>query len=212
MIATLEQNMVERRTEMGANKSQVAFLAESAQAGNRSSFEKLVGMFQAKIFRMAYYRTGSHMDAEDLTQDIFVKAFKGLPKLKDVNLFRPWLFSIALNSVRDFKRKKRILLFFGTESESKNFESADLDIHENPQALSHLIREEFWQHVRHFTKNLSRWEREVFLLRFLDQLSIKEIAHVLYKSESAVKTHLYRSLRKFKDNPELALLLQGETP
>jgi len=203
---------VERRTEMGANKSQVAFLAESAQAGNRSSFEKLVGMFQAKIFRMAYYRTGSHMDAEDLTQDTFVKAFKGLPKLKDANLFRPWLFTIALNTVRDFKRKKRILLFFGIEGESKNFEQADLEIYENPQALSHLIREEFWQHVRHFTKTLSRWEREVFLLRFLDQLSIKEIAHVLYKSESAVKTHLYRSLRKFKDNPELALLLQGETP
>ena len=61
-----------------------------------------------------------------------------------------------------------------------------------------------------FTNKLSRWEREVFHLRFLDQLGIKEIAMVLSKSESTIKTHLYRALHKFKETPELNSVLQGE--
>ena len=57
---------------------------------------------------------------------------------------------------------------------------------------------------------LSRWEREVFLLRFPDQLGIREIAQILRKSESAVKTHLYRAIEKFRESPELVQLLQRE--
>ena len=72
------------------------------------------------------------------------------------------------------------------------------------------MRQEFWEQVRSFTGKLGRWEREVFLLRFLDQLGIREIAQVLHKSESAVKTHLYRALGKFKGNPEIVRLLEAK--
>jgi len=54
-------------------------------------------------------------------------------------------------------------------------------------------------------------EREVFLLRFMDHLNIKEISQVLKRSESSVKTHLYRALQKFRKEPELIKLLKEET-
>lgn len=57
---------------------------------------------------------------------------------------------------------------------------------------------------------LSRLEREVFLMRFMDHLRIVEIAQVLNRSESTVKTHLYRALKKFKDEHALHKLLEGE--
>ena len=159
---------------------------------------------------MAFYRTGSRMDAEDLTQDTFMKALKSLPRLKDAGCFRSWLFSIGVNRVHDFHTKKRLLVFFGVRAEGTELQPDDRKTSENPNPLTDLIKQEFWEHMQCLANELSRMEREVFLLRFLDQLSIKEIAQALNRSESAVKTHLYRSLNKFRDNPGLARVLQGE--
>jgi len=72
-----------------------------------------------------------------------------------------------------------------------------------------LLRREFWDRLKKFAGGLSRWEREIFFLRFLDQLTIREIAEALQKSESAVKTHLYRAVNKFKNDREMALLMEG---
>ena len=188
----------------------VATAVESALAGDQACFEELITIYQEKIFRMVYYRTGSRMDAEDLTQDIFMKAFRGLHSLKDKKRFGPWLFSIAVNRVSDFQKKKQLLVFFGLEMDMKNPDTSNMEIHDDPHGVNHLMRQEFWGHVRRFMEKLSQWEREVFLLRFLDQLTIREIAQILSKSESAIKTHLYRAIKKFKENHELTRLLNGE--
>lgn len=211
MTVPVGQKISDSRKNVSPNESEIALLAERAQAGNRFSFERLMDMFQGDIFRLVYYRTGSHMDAEDLTQDVFIKAFKGLSGLKDVYRFRPWLFSIAVNRVRDFRRKKKLLFFLkNSEEEMDEWDKADREGYDNPEAFNHLVRKEFWENMGIFTNKLSRWEREVFHLRFLDQLGIKEIAMVLSKSESTIKTHLYRALHKFKETPELSSVLQGE--
>jgi RNA polymerase sigma factor (sigma-70 family) len=68
-----------------------------------------------------------------------------------------------------------------------------------PQGAKEVQRKEFWQQIRQITEVLSKTEREVFMLRFFDQLSIKEIGTTLKKNESTVKTHLYRALDKVKE-------------
>jgi len=206
MTENLEKHIPKHQEE----SSLVASAVESALAGDRASFEELITIYQEKIFSMVYYRTGSHMDSEDLTQDIFMKAFRSLHTLKDKTRFRSWLYSIAVNRVRDFHKKKRFLVFFDREGEMKDSDTSNMEIHDEPQEVDHLMRQEFWGHVRNFTDKLSRWEREVFLLRFLDQLTIREMAQALSKSESAIKTHLYRAIKKFKENNELTQLLIGD--
>jgi RNA polymerase sigma-70 factor (ECF subfamily) len=69
------------------------------------------------------------------------------------------------------------------------------------------MRKDFWRQIGLILKKLPTMEREVFLLRFFDHLSIKEIAGVLKKSESTIKTHLYRALAKFKKEPAMRRLL-----
>ena len=86
-------------------------LVGNAKSGDRASIEELAILFHKEIFRMVYYRTGSRMDAEDLTQEIFIKMSKNLNSLKDPSRFKAWLYSIALNRVRDFYRKKKLLSF-----------------------------------------------------------------------------------------------------
>jgi len=187
--------------------SDVEALVEQAIAGSRTAFEQLVGLFQGEIFRMVYYRTRSTMDAEDLTQDIFVQAFKNLYTLKATERFRSWLFKIAVNRVRDFIRKKRFRALFSTLDDDNVAEPYE-EIRDRPEALDKLMVQDFWKQVGSFLDKLSRMEKEVFILRFMDHLSIKEISQSLGKSESTVKTHLYRSIQKFRGEHSIRQLLQ----
>ena len=87
----------------------IAELAEKARSGNRWSFQELMTMFQEDIYRLVYYRTYSRMDAEDITQEVFVQAYRKLKSLKDTQSFRAWLYTIAVNRCNDFLRKKKYL-------------------------------------------------------------------------------------------------------
>ncbi|HOV87175.1 MAG TPA: RNA polymerase sigma factor [Syntrophobacteraceae bacterium] len=189
----------------------VAALVEQAKGGSTNAFEQLVDLYHEEIFRMVFYRTQSRMDAEDLTQDIFFLMIKHIASLQEPLRFRSWLYRIAVNRVRDFHRKKRFLTLFGiTGPEPGDGDQGRTEVAEEPRVLDQLIQHEFWAQVTRLSKSLSRLEREVFFLRFTEQFGIKEIAQILGKSESAVKTHLYRALKKFKDNTAFSKLLQGD--
>lgn len=173
-------------------------LVEEAQAGDQLAFHRLVDHFQPEIYRMLYYRTRSKLDAEDLTQDVFLKAYKHLARLQSPVVFRSWLYRIAVNRMNDYFRKKRFRALFGNVSmDDETFQETE-EMAVSPQAANNLDRKEFWLQVEKMLDALSRMEREVFLLRFFDQLSLKEITAALGKNESTVKTHLYRALKKIK--------------
>jgi RNA polymerase sigma-70 factor (ECF subfamily) len=191
--------------------SQVSSLVEQARAGSRQAFEQLVDLFQKDIFRMAYYRTRSSMDAEDLTQEIFMQAYKNLSKLKAVDRFRSWLFRIALNRIRDFNRKRRFRALFKAFEDTPEVGETLPEASDQPKALENLMAQDFWKQIQLFLNKLSRMEREVFVLRFMDHLSIKEISQALAKSESTVKTHLYRSVNKFRAEYSIHQLLKEGT-
>ena len=183
-------------------------LVESARSGERKSLEELAALFYEEIFRVVYYRTGSRMDAEDLTQEIFVEMSASLNRLRDPASFKPWLYRIALNRVRDFHRKKRLQSLLRARTTIEDIEPSG-----NPHSpLDSVIAKEFWYQFHHLTRRMSRKEREVFTLRYVDQLQLKQIAETLRNSESTVKTHLYRALKKFKKASGFRTLLKGSLP
>ena len=195
-------------------KSQTVILAEMAVAGNPNAFDQLADLYYNTIYKMVYYRIRSGMDAEDVTQDIFIQVLKNIKNLKDFSLFKSWLFSIAVNKVRDFQRKKRFTSFFGVLSD-KNTESEQENEYETGAEsgpLESVIRQNFWKQFEAILNRLSYLEKEVFLLRFIDQLGIKEISMALKKNESTVKTHLYRALKKIRDDGSVKELLKENMP
>jgi len=186
---------------------QLSLLVEQAKAGNRSAFAQLADRFHEDIFRMVYYRIKSRDDAEDITQDVFLKVFQKISSLKEPAKFRGWIFSITLNRIRDFQRKKRFRSLFKAEDENIESHAPEPIDQDHPDALDHIIKKDFWRQIGLILKKLSKMEKEVFLLRFFDHLSLNEIAGVLKKNESTVKTHLYRALAKFKNEPEMRRIL-----
>lgn len=188
--------------------SQLVILVNQAKDGNRSAFAQLVDQFHAEVFRMVYYRIRSRADAEDIAQDVFLKAYQKISSVKDASRFRGWLFSITLNRIRDFQRKKRFRSLFKVDDENIEYQSPAETATDQPEALDHVLREDFWRQIRLILNKLSKMEREVFLLRFFDHLNINEIAGALKKNESTIKTHLYRALAKFKKEPGIRQLLK----
>ncbi|KIX11349.1 RNA polymerase sigma factor [Dethiosulfatarculus sandiegensis] len=181
---------------------EVSRTARLAREGDIRAFSRLTALYWEKVFGMVYYRTMNAMDAEDITQEVFLKAQTRISGLKDPLKFRPWLFSIALNLVRDFQRKKKLLSILGLEAGA----GPDLDTlggRAFESGLDQAMKREFWEKVKEFTAGLPGAEREVFLLKFLDQLTLEEIAQVVGKKPSTIKTHLYRAVAKFRKNPRL---------
>jgi RNA polymerase sigma-70 factor (ECF subfamily) len=184
-------------TEENNMALKIAALAEKARDGNRMSFQELVSMFQEDIHRLVYYRTYSQMDAEDITQEVFVQAYRKLKNLNDTKKFRPWLYSIAVNRCNDFLRKRKFISLLQFQSvQEQEFINTGNDM--NNDYNEPIAKKRFWEQVRSLLDKLSVMEREVFTLRFMDQQSINEIAAILDKSDSTVKTHLYRALNKVR--------------
>jgi len=194
-------------TTIPGTSAQLVSLVNQAREGNRSALAQLADQFHQEIFRMVFYRFRSKVDAEDITQDVFLKAFQKISSVKDAAKFRSWLFSIALNRIRDVQRKNRFRSLFKKEDENIESHPIEKTDSNQPEALEQVMRKDFWRQIGLILKKLPHMEREVFLLRFFDHLSIKEIAGVLKKNESTVKTHLYRALAKFKKEPAMRRLL-----
>ncbi len=180
-------------------------IIKNAKSGENASMEHLAKLFYQDIFRFVYWRTGQKMDAEDLTQDIFIKMTNKFKGLKDATGFKSWLYRIAINQVNDYHRKKRLLSLFTTIPDSKEYEIDQVG-EDNP--VKNIENKEFWQRFQMLTSRLSRKEREVFLLRFIDNLGIREISEALKKSQSTIKTHLYRAINKFKQSKEIRLFIK----
>ena len=156
---------------------------------------------------MVYYRIRSRTDAEDITQDVFLKVFQKISGIKENAKFRGWLFSITLNRIRDYQRKKRFRSLFKAEDENIESHISDQAGNDPSDALDQVLKKDFWRQVNLVMNKLSKMEKEVFLLRFFDHLNINEIAGIVKKNESTVKTHLYRALAKFKNEPAMRRLL-----
>jgi len=185
--------------------NQISGWVEQAQTGNRFALNQLIDHFQTEIFRLVYYRVHHRADAEDLTQEIFMKMIRRIRSLTNRTQFKPWLYKIALNHVRDHFRKKHLLFFLGTTSdvESENEPESESD---SPESA--VFRQEFMDLLKSLSNEFSRWERDIFLLRFVNDMDIKDIAVAVGKNESTVKTHLYRALKKFKKHRSIREFLQ----
>jgi RNA polymerase sigma-70 factor (ECF subfamily) len=190
--------------------TQLAELVKQARDGNRFAFDQLIDRYQGDIYRMIYYRIRARMDAEDLTQDVFIRAYRSISRLREPDRFRSWLFRIAVNRVNDYLRKKRVRSIFKSSDENPDIQPQTTQFQEQPEALEQVLKEDFWRQIGRIAKKLSKMEHEVFMLRFLDNLNINEIARIVKKSESTVKTHLYRALAKFKKEKALRQFLQED--
>ena len=168
-------------------------LATQAAAGDAGAFDQLVGRWERQIYFLAYRMLGREEDARDVTQEAFLRAFRGLKGFRGQAKFSSWLYRIALNLCRDWLRRERR---GGAVQPSEGFElneQAIVDpINESVEDL--LVRRDLGRAVSKEMAALSQEQRTVIVLKEYHGLTFREIADVLGCPVSTAKTRLYQGL------------------
>jgi len=167
-------------------------LVRKAQKGDAESFGIIYEIFAERIYRYIYLKTSSREEAEDLTQQVFVRAWEALPQFEfKKNPFSSWLYSIARNLITDFYRKKKP--DFSLDSENALEMPDDLDLTER------LIIQDEVRQVFEAINQLPLEQKDLLLLRFVDDLSYDEIASIMNKSPLTLRVIQHRALKRLKE-------------
>lgn len=177
-------------------------LVRQIQNGDTSAFQELVETHKTNVYYLALDLHGNHHDAEDLSQEVFMKAYKGINKFRGGAKISSWLYRITLNTYLSGKRKKAdsIVTLVNKQSDDAYdpIESAADLATGNPEraAVSRGISE----HVNLALDGLSQQERAVFVMRHYHDMPLKDISSALEVAEGTVKSLLFRSIRKLREH------------
>lgn len=168
--------------EVTSNES----LARQARQGCKRSFAELVARLQVPIWRYLRRRTASAEDAEDLTQEVFLRAYQNLHRYQPKWPFKSWLFTIAhRQSINHYRRRVRMQQLRVVQTDFSTDPALVVEVRENRQRLwdlaAAMLTDSQWT---------SLW------LFYVEEMSLDEIAGVLECSSAAIKALLYRARRK----------------
>ena len=157
-------------------------LVKRAQENDQDAFAELYERYFPRIYRYIALKIGDRHEAEDMAQQVFLKALKSISSFKWQDVpFSAWLYRIAHNQVVDHLRQKSRRPTTQLEEAMEQF-SDDSD---NPQKTTEIRMD--IESLMQALKKLTPAQREVIALRFTSDLPIAEVAHIMGKSEGAVK-------------------------
>jgi RNA polymerase sigma-70 factor (ECF subfamily) len=165
-------------------------LVDRAIDGDGDAFGRLYDMHVDRVYRHIYYRVSNTADAEDLTQQVFIKAWQAIGRYKKTaSPFLAWLIKISHNLVIDFYRSRK----------SEAYIDFDIVATKPETDPAHLAEAQFsQQEIRRAINKLHGDQQQVILMRFIEDFSYAEIAAALGKSEGAIRVILHRGLAKLK--------------
>ena len=170
--------------------SDVDLLIDKAVDGDADAFGRLYDMHVDRVYRHIYYRVGNVVDAEDLTQRVFLKAWQAIRRYKKTSSpFLAWLMTISHNLVVDFYRSKK-------ENVYLDFELPADETYSSPECSAEAHFEQ--QQLRRAILELPGDQQQVILMRFIGGFSYPEIASSLGKSEGAIRVILHRALVRLR--------------
>ena len=175
-------------------------LVTAFRAGNLSAFDELVQRWERKIQGAVYRIMGSGEDARDLTQETFLRAYRGLSTFKSEARFSSWLYQIALNLCRDRLRQKKGRTLVGIDDLDPTT-AARID-RIAPTAHEQVEARDLSELVSAAMAELPEEQREVIVLKEYQGLTFQEIADLMRVPVSTVKTRLYRGLVQMREHLE----------
>jgi len=177
------------------------FSLKLLQGGNPEEFSRLVNMYSSKIYRLAIKMLNQQQDAEDVLQETFLKAYRGLMSFDGRSKLSTWLFRIATNeALMILRRKHPDFLSIDESIETEEGEQEPVQIIDwccLPE--NEFLSEETRKLLDAAVQTLPESLRVVFILRDINNLSTHETAEVLGLSDTAVKTRLSRARLRLRE-------------
>lgn len=179
-------------------------------ASELDDMETLVRTYRPRLLRFVAFSLGDADLAESITQDCFLKAYNARDRFRGDCSVSTWLTSIAVNLIRDQQRVQKFRFWRQTRASAIDVtEAADFLPSNERSPESRLLIKEKAAQVYAALQNLSPNQRNVFLMRFAEELELSEIAAVTHIPVNTVKTHLHRALKSVRSQVRAA---QTATP
>ena len=161
--------------------------------GNESAMEILVKRYYDLVYSFIYRNTSDYNTAYDITQDVFIKMMKNIDKYQIENgKFKSWLLKIAVNTTKDYFRSKIY---------KQRIKSYDIDSHEiedKANVVDILSKKEETIKIKEAIKNLPKLQREAIILKYYNDLKIKEISNITGENENTIKSRLFNGVKNLK--------------
>lgn len=156
----------------------------ACQRGEREAFDRLVERYQREVYRLCYRYVNNHHDANDLAQEVFLRAYKAIGKFRGDSSFSTWLYRIAVNACLNFRAARRAQ----TEELSEALPDSSAPFAERVE------REEQSRRVREAVSRLPEKQRATLILKVYHDLTHEEVARILGSSVGTVKANLFHAL------------------
>jgi RNA polymerase sigma-70 factor (ECF subfamily) len=172
----------------GENRIRYEWLALRCQSGETGAFEDLIAVMERPLLYYATSLTGNPDSALDVLQEVWIRAFRGIRKLKDPGSLRSWLYSITHGIAVDRIRKNY------SREPAEKVQSEDFE-----EAAEPSFAQEDAAAIHRALSQIGLKHREVLVLHFLEDLSLAEIAAVVGCSEGTVKSRIHYAKRAMKE-------------
>jgi RNA polymerase sigma-70 factor (ECF subfamily) len=159
--------------------------------GAVDAYAELVAAYQKAVYNLVFRLTGSVQDAEDLSQDAFLKALEGIHGFDESRRFFPWLYTIALNVVRNHRRRRP------NRPSPGSIPPAHLSGGPNPERL--LGQKQTAEALFDCIRQLPAQQQEAVVLRYYQEVSFETLADILQVSLSTAKMRVYRGLQRLSE-------------
>ncbi len=163
-------------------------------AGDEQSLELLIGQYLKPIYSFVSRYVGNSQEAEDITQEVFVRVWRNLKKFDQNKSFKTWIFSIAKNASLDFLKKKKAIPFSEFDTEEGGNRITDTLADPSPLPLELLEKAGMAKILNVAMEKLSPKYRMVLFLRYNDHFNFREIAESLGESLNTITSRHRRAL------------------
>lgn len=172
-------------------------LIDRAREGDGTAWEALVRQHQEPAFRLAYLILGDAGQAEDITQEAFLRAYRAIDRYDPARPFRPWLLAITANLARNQRRSLGRYWAAVQRFVERNLEppSADHSAHIEEKVSQRWASKRMWEAIQ----RLEEMDQQIIYVRYFLDLPVMEAAEVLSVAEGTVKSRLHRALNHLQE-------------
>jgi len=166
-----------------------------AQGGDTVAFNELVRFYRQDLLRVTYRFVGNYEDARDVLQLVFIKVYQNIERWEPRAPFWSWLYRIAVNESLGWKKREKRRYGVVTPIEETRYPDAPSDM---ASPLDDVARQEIGERLSGAIDMLPEMQRATFVLRYREELSVKETAAVLGCAEGTVKANGFHAIRRLR--------------
>ena len=169
-------------------------IVSALKNGNRElGATSFVRKYQNFVYSTAYRYLDSSADAEDVSQEVFIKAIESIDKFRGESSLKTWLYRITKNNCLNILRKKKVLSLFGMYKDQE----LEFEIKDTAYSPSEILeKEEFENRFLKVLSKLPEKQRETFALRYFEEMPYEEISQLIGTSTGGLKANYFQAVKK----------------